>query len=182
MLKISVHSDPLARSVKDDTSTLEENITTVPFLVFKLADQLYAVNLLQVREVRTISVLTRVAHAPAYVAGVTSIRGEIIPVINLKKRFKLDSHTDEADKSLVLISEMDSRKVGIQVDSVQEVVDMNMRAVQRVPRTTMAIDIQYLLGMSHVDAQLVLLVDLQKILQPEELHAVSMATEEVVLT
>ena len=120
-------------------------------------------------------------RSPPYVVGVTSIRGEIIPVINLKRRFHLDSHTDESDKGLVLISEMDSRKVGIQVDNVQEVIDINMAVVQAVPRTTMAIDIQYLIGMSQVEGQVVLLVDLQKLLKPEELHAVAMATEETVL-
>jgi purine-binding chemotaxis protein CheW len=181
MLKISVQSSPQSQRAVEQASKLDDDITTVPFLIFKIATHLYAVNLLQVREVRTISMMTRVAHAPPYVVGVTGIRGEIIPVINLKKRFNLDSHPNESDKGLVLISEMDARKVGIQVDSVQEVIEINMAVVQAVPRTTMAIDIQYLVGMAQVDGQVVLLVDLQKILQPEELHAVAMSVDEAAL-
>jgi purine-binding chemotaxis protein CheW len=178
MFKISVNSNPKSQSIASQSIQAESNTTTQPFLVFKLSTHLYAVNLLQIREVRKIPAMTRVAHAPSYVVGVTSIRGEIVPVINLKERFKLDRSLCETDQDMVIISEMEGKKVGILVDSVQEVVNIDMNAVQAVPRTIMAIDMQYLLGMTQDEGQVILLVDLQKILQPDELHAVAQVTPE----
>jgi purine-binding chemotaxis protein CheW len=176
MLTISVNST--SHNKAQDLSQDEPGNPTLPFLVFKVSAHLYAVNLLQLREVRTTALLTRVAHAPSYVAGVTSIRGEIVPVIDMKERFRLERNELEPRKGLILVSEMNSRKVGIQVDAIMEIMDIDLSKVQSVPRTTMAIDLKYLNGMAQVDGQIILLIDLQKILQPEELHALHQSTEE----
>lgn len=182
MLKISVHATPKLRP--DESIMIDSTSQTdgESFLTFKVSSHTYAVSLLQIREVRTGAHLTRVAHAPSYVVGVTSVRGEIVPVIDLKDRFKLNREQVESGQELVLISELQSRKVGIQVDSVLDVVTIASTAIQAVPRTTMAIDIQYLIGMTQLGEQVVLLIDLHKILQPEELHAVAEATEEAAVS
>jgi purine-binding chemotaxis protein CheW len=182
MLTISLPSRHQTGASEISSHMVGVDTETRSFLTFKVAGHIYAVNLLQIREVRTASVMTRVAHAPNYVVGVTSIRGEIIPVIDLKKRFGLETKHDEIFQGLILISELENRKVGIQVDNVMDVSSLDMRSIQPVPSTTMAIDLKYLLGMTQIDDQLVLLVDLQKILQPEELHAVSQVAEEAALS
>ncbi len=178
MLKISVHATQQSRPDESITINTTGQADSQSFLTFKVSGHTYAVSLLQIREVRTGTHLTRVAHAPSYVVGVTSVRGEIVPVINLKERFKLNRDELESPQELVLISELESRKVGIQVDSVLDVISIHSGAIQAVPRTTMAIDIRYLIGMTQIGEQVVLLIDLQKILQPEELHAVTRATDE----
>jgi purine-binding chemotaxis protein CheW len=182
MLKISMHVTQNARPDESIVSNRPGQADNQSFLTFKVAGHTYAVSLLQIREVRTAVHMTRVAHAPSYVLGVTSVRGEIVPVIDLKERFKLPRDQVESSQQLVLISELESRKVGIQVDSVLDVVSIQQAAIQAVPRTTMAIDIRYLIGMTQFGEQVVLLIDLQKVLQPEELHAVAEATEEATLS
>lgn len=147
-------------------------------LSFGISGHLYAVNLLQIREVRSVARLTHVAHAPRYILGVTSIRGEIIPVLDLRVRFGLPQLVDPGDKSLVMVSEIGERRIGIRVDSVHDVIALAESSVQPIPRSTMAIDVRYLRGMVQHEGQVVLLVDLGKILDPQELHAVQASREE----
>lgn len=178
MLKISVHATQPSHPEDSIMAKPTDHADSQSFLTFKVSGHTYAVSLLQIREVRTGAHLTRVAHAPSYVVGVTSLRGEIVPVIDLKERFNLNREKVAGRQDLVLISELESRKVGIQVDSVLDVISIHSAAIQTVPRTTMAIDIRYLIGMTQLGEQVVLLIDLQKVLQPEELHAVARVTEE----
>jgi purine-binding chemotaxis protein CheW len=148
------------------------------FLMFSVSGHSYAVRLLDIREVRKAAEMTRVAHAPKYVRGVTSIRGEIIPVINLKERFGLPRNQADDIQSLILVSEMEGRRIAIEVDAVSEVIAVDPAAVQAIPKTTMVIDIKYLLGMvQHLDT-VVLLLDLAKILKPSELHEMSATLSE----
>ncbi len=149
----------------------------IAHLSFNLGEHRYAVNLLHIREVRAMPKLTRVAHAPDYVLGVTSLRGEIIPVLDLKTRFSLPENTGQSDAGLLIVSEMEQRKVAVKVDAVHDVISVAEQEIQSIPRTAMAIDIKYLHGMVQHDGQVILLIDLQKILSPDELHAVSPQTD-----
>jgi purine-binding chemotaxis protein CheW len=151
-------------------------------LIFTLAEQTYAVNLTSIREVRKMPPLTRVAHAPDYIVGVGSIRGEIVPVVDLRKRFSLspaDSvHGASAtpfNDQLILITEIDGKRAAVTVDSISEVVVIADTQTSPIPRTAMAIDLKYLQGMVQHEGRVLLLVNLQKILEPEELHATANA-------
>jgi purine-binding chemotaxis protein CheW len=176
MIDIQVHTQDttitgVAKTVVDDTQS---------HLMFNLAKQLYAVNLTSIREVRKMPRLTRVAHAPDYVLGVGSVRGEIVPVIDLKKRFDFGADFESkisAEDQLILITEIDGRKAAVTVDSISEVVHISQSQISAIPKTTMAIDIKYLQGLVQHEGKVVLLVDLQKIMAPEELHAAGINPE-----
>ena len=134
-------------------------------------------NLLLIREVRALPSITRVAHAPEYVLGVTSLRGEIVPVVDLRKRFSLQNKVQQQSNSLqegslILVTEIDSRRIGVTVDSVNDVIELRNDQIQPIPKTTLAIDIQYLLGMAQSGSEVVLLIDVAKILNPSQLHDV----------
>ena len=165
-----------SRNNADDRHALLES-DRLAYLSFRVGEHGYAVDLLQIREVRSLPQLTRVAHAPSYVLGVISLRGEIVPVIDLKKRFSL-AQSQSSATPLVVVSEVEGRKVAMLVDSVNEVVSVSAQEIQSIPRTTMAIDMKYLLGMVQHESQVLLLLDLRKILTPSELHNVSEAIEE----
>jgi purine-binding chemotaxis protein CheW len=147
-------------------------------LTFALARQTYAVSLTSIREVRKMPPLTRVAHAPSYILGVGSIRGEIVPVVDLKKRFAIEVSTDELIASstntrdrLILITEIDGKRAAVTVDSISEVVMFSKTQICEIPKTTMAIDLKYLNGMVQHEDKVLLLIDLEKILEPDELHS-----------
>jgi purine-binding chemotaxis protein CheW len=140
-------------------------------LMFWLDQQLYAVNLTSIREVRKVPPLTRVAHSPSYLLGVGSIRGEIVPVIDLKTRFCLPSTSESSIEKLIIITEVNGRRAAVTVDSISEVFSVSKSQISAIPKTAMAIDIKYLKGMVQHDGHILLLVDLEKILEPEELHS-----------
>jgi purine-binding chemotaxis protein CheW len=140
-------------------------------LMFWLDQQLYAVNLVSIREVRKIPPLTRVAHSPNYLLGVGSIRGEIVPIIDLKTRFCIPSKSESLVEKLIIITEVNGRRAAVTVDSISEVIAISKSQITAIPKTAMAIDIKYLNGMVQHDGDILLLVDLEKILDPEELHS-----------
>jgi purine-binding chemotaxis protein CheW len=151
---------------------------TESHLTFTLAKQTYAVALTSIREVRKMPPLTRVAHAPNYILGVGSVRGEIVPVIDLKKRFAIEMDANELPTSsillqdrLILITEIDGKRAAVTVDSISEVVMFSKAQISEIPKTTMAIDLKYLHGMVQHEGTVLLLIDLEKILEPDELHS-----------
>jgi purine-binding chemotaxis protein CheW len=148
------------------------------FLCFFLAGQQYAIDLLNIREVRPLPTLTRVVHSPDYILGVANLRGEIVPVVDLKKRFGLAT-TSELDQSaskvaastLLIVTEMDSKRVAITVDEIREVCQVYPSDIKSIPRTTLAMDIKYLSGMLQTDHGMVLILDVAYVLSHEELHS-----------
>jgi purine-binding chemotaxis protein CheW len=151
---------------------------TESHLTFTLAKQTYAVSLTSIREVRKMPPLTRVAHAPNYILGVGSIRGEIVPVVDLRKRFSIDISAEELAMSsnlmqdkLILITEIDGKRAAVTVDSISEVVIFSKSQISEIPKTTMAIDLKYLHGIVQHEGNVLLLIDLEKILEPDELHS-----------
>ncbi len=169
--------------VNTDTSLLSHQAKTIAedaqsHLTFSLANQTYAVNLISIREVRKMPRLTRVAHAPGYILGVGSIRGEIVPVVDLRRRFAiqepandLTSQSDKAADRLILITEIDGKRAAVTVDSISEVIAFSKEKINAIPRTAMAIDLKYLHGMVQYEDKVLLLIDLEKILEPDELHS-----------
>jgi purine-binding chemotaxis protein CheW len=158
-----------ARAVAEDTES---------HLTFTLANQTYAVSLTSIREVRKMPPLTRVAHAPSYILGVGSVRGEIVPVVDLKKRFAIEKSIDDLAASstrmldrLILVTEIDGKRAAVTVDSISEVVLFSKTQISEIPKTTMAIDLKYLHGMVQHEDKVLLLIDLEKILEPDELHS-----------
>jgi purine-binding chemotaxis protein CheW len=121
-------------------------------LMFWLDQQLYAVNLTSIREVRKVPPLTRV-------------------VIDLKTRFCLPSTSESSIEKLIIITEVNGRRAAVTVDSISEVFSVSKSQISAIPKTAMAIDIKYLKGMVQHDGHILLLVDLEKILEPEELHS-----------
>jgi purine-binding chemotaxis protein CheW len=174
MINIQVNTS--ANSLNDQAKFSGEE--THSHLTFTLAKQTYAVSLTGIREVRKMPPLTRVAHAPSYILGVGSIRGEIVPVVDLKKRFAIEVSSDELIASsnhtqdrLILITEIDGKRAAVTVDSISEVVMFSKTQINEIPKTTMAIDLKYLHGMVQHEGKVLLLIDLEKILEPDELHS-----------
>jgi purine-binding chemotaxis protein CheW len=175
MINIQVSND--TSDFGQQTKLVSEDSTS--HLTFSLANQIYAVSLTSIREVRKMPPLTRVAHAPSYILGVGSIRGEIVPVVDLKKRFAIQPVAQEAKTpnvikdQLILITEIEGRRAAVTVDSISEVVTFSKLQISAIPKTAMAIDLKYLHGMVQFEEKVLLLVDLEKILEPDELHSFS---------
>jgi purine-binding chemotaxis protein CheW len=137
------------------------------FVTFRLGDGEYGVPISQIQEIDRSSKMTRVPRAADYVDGITNLRGEVIPVVNARKRFHLPAK--EADESTrVIIMEIGGTKTGLLVDSVREVLKLATRDIAPPPSSlSTAIDQQFISGIGKLDGdkRMVVLLDVGKILQ-----------------
>jgi purine-binding chemotaxis protein CheW len=136
-------------------------------LTFSLDNVLYGVNVSQVREVKNFEGVTPIPYAPAYVKGVTNLRGEVIPVVDLRKRF--DMVCEKSENSNIMIIVQDKHPVGIMVDSVMEVLTLQKSDVDSNPDSLIVDKSEAVLGVAKHDKELIILLDLLRVVSKEAL-------------
>lgn len=136
-------------------------------VVFSLYQEEFGCEITQVREIIKLPSITKLPHVSDYIKGVTNIRGEIIPVISLRKRFGLEEE-EETQNTRVIIVEINGSQVGFIVDSVAEVLRIPESAIEPPPRSIAGLKADYLNGVGKVDDRLLILLDVNKILTTEE--------------
>ena len=136
-------------------------IDEMQMLTFTLDNVLYGVDVKQVREVKNFEGVTPIPYAPCYVKGVTNLRGEVIPVIDLRKRFGLASAVDE--KTNIMIIVQDKHPVGIIVDSVMEVLTLPKKDIETNPESLIVDKSESVLGVAKHDNELIILLDFLRI-------------------
>jgi len=137
------------------------------YLTVNLADEEYGVDILAVREIRGWTPVTRIPQAPSYVLGVLNLRGAIVPVLDLRLRFGLAREEYTATTVTVIVT-VAGRNFGVVVDAVSDVVDVDAAAVRPVPDMGTAVDTEYLKGLTSVGERMVLLLDVDRLLQPQD--------------
>lgn len=137
------------------------------YLTVNLADEEYAIDILAVREIRGWTPVTRIPQAPSYVLGVLNLRGAIVPVLDLRLRFGLAREEYSATTVTVVVT-VAGRLFGVVVDAVSDVLDVEPDQVRPVPDMGTAVDTEYLKGLTAVQERMVLLLDVDKLLQPQD--------------
>ena len=137
--------------------------TGYTYVVFGIGDELFAAGTDNVREVIRPPQLTQVPDSLPFLEGVIHIRGSILPLLNLRKRFKLPARTATA-ADRVIIAERDGRTLGLLVDSVSDVLRVRETAIECPPGVVSAIGIQYICGMLRLGERIILVVDMEKVL------------------
>ncbi len=139
------------------------------YLAFKLGDDEYGIDIQRVREIRSYETPTRIAHAPAFVKGVVNLRGTIVPIIDLRLKFGLDTARYDAF-TVVIVLNVGPRTMGLVVDAVDDVVMLDAAQQREVP----AIDVgaEHLQGIGTLDHRLLLLLDVDRLLGSAELGLV----------
>jgi purine-binding chemotaxis protein CheW len=159
----------------------DEIAEATQYLTVNLADEEYAVDILAVREIRGWTPVTRIPQAPSYVLGVLNLRGVIVPVLDMRLRFGLAREAYTATTVTVIVT-VAGRHFGVVVDAVSDVIDIAPSAIRPVPDMGTAVDTEYLKGLTSVGERMVLLLDVDKLLQPQDaqiLEAALPAAEEV---
>ncbi len=137
-------------------------------VTFRLGKEEYGVNIEQVREIIRIVEIIHVPKAPAFVEGLINLRGTVVSVIDLRKRFDIiPSGEKEAER--IIVVEVQNRTIGVIVDSVLEVLRLSSSNIDDVPPTVSGVDTKFLFGVGKIGERLMMLLDLDKVLSTEEL-------------
>jgi purine-binding chemotaxis protein CheW len=136
-------------------------------VVLELAGEAYGVEIGRVQEIIRMQPITRVPNGPAFIEGVTNLRGRVIPVLDLRQRFGL--HASEATRrSRIVVAELGKHTVGLVVDGVSEVLRVPAEAVEPPSALVTTSDSAYLRGVAKLGERLVLLLDLSRILSEDD--------------
>ncbi|MFN8635374.1 MAG: chemotaxis protein CheW [Chloroflexota bacterium] len=136
-------------------------------VVLDLAGEAYGVEIGRVEEIIRMQPVTRVPNGPAFIEGVTNLRGRVIPVLDLRKRFGLPA-TDATRRSRIVVGELGQHTVGLVVDGVSEVLLVSSDAVEPPSTLVTSADSAFLRGVAKLDERLILLLDLSRILNSSE--------------
>ncbi|MEJ2404886.1 MAG: chemotaxis protein CheW [Candidatus Thiodiazotropha sp.] len=143
------------------------------FVTFILMDEVYGINVMQVQEVLRVTEIAPVPGAPSYVLGIVNLRGNVVTVIDTRKRFGLAS-TEMDDSSRIIVIESERQVVGILVDAVAEVVELRENEIDAAPNVGTEESSRYIQGVATQEDRLLILVDLNKLLTDEEWQEISM--------
>jgi purine-binding chemotaxis protein CheW len=136
-------------------------------VVFSLANEDYGVDIAAVDGIVKMQPITTVPHAPGFVEGITNLRGEVLPVIDLRKRFGLPVGEKTKDTRIVNV-EVDGIRVGMVVDAVNEVLRVSEEDIEPPSPLVTTVDSAFITGIAKVHERLIILLDLAKVLSPEE--------------
>lgn len=150
----------------------EGNDQVLQWVTFQLDDETYGINVMQVQEVLRYSEIAPVPGAPDYVLGIINLRGNVVTVIDTRTRFGLPT-SEVTDQSRVAIIEADEQVIGILVDSVAEVVYLRTSEIDSAPNVGTEESAKFIQGVSNRDGELLILVDLNKLLTDDEWDEIS---------
>lgn len=136
-------------------------------VVFQLAEQTYGIDIASVFEIIRMETITKVPRTPDFVEGVINLRGRIIPVIDLCKRFHL-ANSERTGSSRIIIVDVGGNTIGMIVDAVSEVLRVPMDSIEPPPPMIHGINAAYLRGIAILDDKLIILLNLDKILYEHE--------------
>lgn len=167
------------RAVANETIGRDEPLGK--HLTFRLGAELYGVAILSVREIIALMDITPVPRTPESMRGVINLRGKIIPVIDLRLKFGM-SATEETELTCIVVVDLpcggQTIQMGVLVDSVEEVLDIDAEHLEEMPRFGSEVDTDFIRGVGKIEDKVVMLLDVRRILDTGELDAVAQAGAE----
>ena len=145
-------------------------------VTFQLGEELYGVNIMDVKEIVRVQNVRTIPNAPNYVEGIFNLRSEIIPIINLHKRFHLKkiavSEEDELLSGFVIL-DIDGMKLGVIIDKVSRVVTIEKEEIQPPPQMVSGIGAEYILGVVRQEKGYLIILDIRDLFNPKELQKIA---------
>ena len=157
------------------SETKRVEVAKSEFLTFRLGQESYGIEILKVQEIRGYEAPTSIANAPEFIKGVVNLRGVIVPILDLRVKFRLaEARYDEF--TVVIILNVASRVVGVVVDSVSDVLSLAQDDIRATPEfASSTFDTRYITGLATVDEQLLILLDIEKLLTSADMALVDEA-------
>ncbi len=160
-----------------EVETMSQAINTITdkegkYLTFALAEEEYGIGILKIKEIIGMMSITTVPQTPEFVKGVINLRGKVIPVIDLRLRFGMES-IDYNERTCIIVVEIDGQsgsvQIGIVVDTVSEVLNVLGKDVEETPTFGAKLNTEYILGMAKMEGGVKILLDIDKVLSADEI-------------
>jgi len=162
-----------AENIETELTEEKKLENLVQFLSFTLGDEEYGVDILRVQEIRSWEPVSRIPNVPSYEKGVVNLRGAIVPIVDLRERFGL-GHLEYTPLTVVVVLQTQTetghtRIMGVVVDSVSDVVDIDKKTIQDAPNFGTKVSTEYINGLASVNERMVMLLDVEKLLKLDAL-------------
>ncbi|OGR24841.1 MAG: chemotaxis protein CheW [Desulfuromonadales bacterium GWD2_54_10] len=139
------------------------------YLTFTLGNEEYGIDILKVQEIRGYDTVTHIANAPEFIKGVINLRGVIVPIVDMRIKFKVGVPTYN-EFTVVIIMNVLGRVIGMVVDGVSDVVALSPEQIKAAPEMGAAMDTDYITGLGTLNDQMLILVDIEKLMSSEEMQ------------
>ncbi len=139
------------------------------YLTFTLGNEEYGIDILKVQEIRGYDAVTHIANAPEFIKGVINLRGVIVPIVDMRIKFKVGVPTYN-EFTVVIIMNVLERVIGMVVDGVSDVVALSPEQIKAAPEMGAAMDTDYITGLGTLNDQMLILVDIEKLMSSEEMQ------------
>ncbi|BCM25433.1 chemotaxis protein CheW [Methyloradius palustris] len=160
------------------TSTIEQDAAATgpskEFLTFVLGDESYGLEILKVQEIRGYDTVTKIANTPPFIKGVINLRGRIVPIVDLRIKFHL-SKVDYDEFTVVIILNLSGRVVGMVVDGVSDVMNLQASQIREVPDIVSKINTSFITGLASIEEKMFILVDIERLMTSEEMELMDQA-------
>ncbi len=144
------------------------------FLTFRLGQEEYGIDILKVQEIRGYDAVTRIANAPDFIKGVINLRGVIVPIVDMRIKFRLGEAEYNSFTVVVILNVM-GRVVGIVVDSVSDVLELANEQIRAAPEFSAALDSSYIMGLGSIGERMLILMDIEKLMSSSDMALVDSA-------
>ncbi|MCK5310494.1 MAG: purine-binding chemotaxis protein CheW [Desulfobacteraceae bacterium] len=155
-------------------------VKTGKYLTFTLEEEEYGIGILKVKEIIGMMSITSVPRTPEYVKGVINLRGKVIPVIDLRSKFDMES-IEYSERTCIIVVEIDSESstalIGIVVDAVSEVLNIKEEEIEETPTFGTKLNTDYILGMAKIEGGVKILLNIDKVLSNEEMSSLEKAAK-----
>ncbi len=136
-------------------------------VIFKLGSEFFGIDIASVEGINKMLMITKIPQSPEYMEGITNLRGSVLPVIDLQKRFGMQL-TERDEDTRIVVAAMDGVKVGMIVSEVSEVLSVEENVIEQTPALASNVNSEFITGVAKIDSRLVILLDLAKVLTMEE--------------
>ncbi|MBF0501736.1 MAG: chemotaxis protein CheW [Candidatus Riflebacteria bacterium] len=158
---------------------------TTQYLTFKLGEEIFAVDVAQVREILDFTTVTKVPQTPEFMRGVINLRGSVVPVVDMRLKFGM-SRTEKSVNTCIVVVEVtlesETLIIGALADSVQEVVELEPGQIEPPPKIGSRLRFEFLKGMGKRDEQFIMILDIDKVFSATEIATVLGAQQEAKLS
>jgi purine-binding chemotaxis protein CheW len=158
--------------------SVAETAQTTQYLTFKLADEVFALDISKVREVLDFTTITKVPRTPEFMRGVINLRGSVVPVVDLRLKFGM-TQTERTVNTCIIITEVsvdgETTILGALADSVQEVMDLEPDRIEPAPKIGTKLRTEFIKGMGKQNDKFIILLDINRVFSTDELALVQNA-------